>query len=254
MFSIHSQILAINNTKLLLSLSAYMYISPMPSCAVSFILTNTNVHYINFKKAAYWFFVSPPLLIHSCTSFPAVAAASLALTSTVSTSVEVNEPMSFTVQTMAEDPLSPGTYIPLTTGRHSILNVDMTIAWDTKKFYILFPGGNLNFYQIHSTAYTLGGSEVIEDGRFDLKIRKQCVNGTATFNDVRILNETTNIQLNFTQILPYYPWERVPPNYNETLVYDTTTRTFNTFVATSYSPAVVFSPPFNVTSKSSTCA
>ena len=34
-----------------------------------------------------------------------------------------------------EDPANPGTYIPLTYGRHSILNVELTIAFDSKLFY-----------------------------------------------------------------------------------------------------------------------
>lgn len=160
----------------------------------------------------------------------------------------MNEPMSFTVQTMREDPNSPGTLIPLTSGRHSIMYVDMTIAWDTKKFYIYFPV-NLNFYQIYSSQYTLAGSEVGEDGRLDFRIRKQCSAGTATFNDVRILEEVHDLQLNFTQTLPYYPWERVPAIYNETIVYDLSTYTFNTHAAVGNSPAVVFTPPINVTCK-----
>ena len=178
-----------------------------------------------------------------------MAAASLEITSVVDTDVYVNEPMSFTVQTMADNPNSPGSLIPLTSGRHSIMNIDMTIAWDTKKFYIYFPA-NFNFYQIQSSQYTLGGAEVEEDGRLDLRVRKQCTAGTATFNDVRVLEEVEDLQLNFTQTLPYYPWERVPPTYNETIVYDFTTFTFNTNAAVGNSPAVVFTPPINVTCKS----
>lgn len=158
--------------------------------------------------------------------------------------------MTFTVQTMAVDPANPNSFIPLTTGRHSILNVDLTIAYDCKKFYIFFPSGNFNFHQLASSTHTLGGADVIENGYFDLVIRKQCSSGTATFTDVRILDEATNIQLNFTQTLSYHPWERWPPVYNDAWVLDWSTWTQKTYVADSLtSPAVAFTNAFNVTRK-----
>ena len=208
--------------------------------------------YVTVLDYAHSVHSSAILFIKSYPSPPtphAVAAASVEIVSVVNSSVEVNQPLSFTVQTMADDPSSPGTLIPLTSGRHSALYIDLTVAWDFKKFYIIFPG-NLNFFQIFSTEVTLDGSEVGENGRLDYTIRKQCVNGSATFSDVRILEEVTNLQLNFTQTLPYYPWERVPPNYNETIMYDFDAMVFMTSAAESYSPAVVFTPPFNVSCES----
>ena len=194
-------------------------------------------------------FFLPSDLFSSLLSLP-VAAAKLEITSGSQANVLVNEPMTFTVQTMAEDPANPGTYIPLTTGRHSILNVDLTIAYDWKKFYIYFPSGNFNFHQLASSTHTLGGADVMENGYFDLVIRKQCSSGTATFTDVRILTEATDIQLNFTQTLSYHPWERWPPMYNDAWVLDWTSWTQKTYVDDSLtSPAVVFTNAFNVTRK-----
>ena len=179
-----------------------------------------------------------------------MAAAKLEITSGSQANVIVNEPMSFTVQTMAVDPTDPNNLIPLTTGRHSILNVDLTIAYDFKTFYIYFPLGNFNLNQLASSMYTLGGADVMENGYFDLVIRKQCSSGQATFSDVRILTEAVDIQLNFTQTLPYHPWERWPPVYNDTLVLDWGTWTQQSFIADSlYSPAVAFTNAFNVTCK-----
>jgi hypothetical protein len=182
-----------------------------------------------------------------------VPAAKLEITSGSQANVFVNEPMTFTVQTMAEDPANPGTFIPLTTGRHSILNVDLTIAYDWKQFYIYFPSGNFNFHQLASSTYTLGGADVMENGYFDLVIRKPCSAGMATFTDVRILTEAMDVQLNFTQTIHYHPWERWPPVYNETWVLDWTTWTQKTYVAdhSALSGAVAFTNAFNVTRKKS---
>ena len=181
-----------------------------------------------------------------------VAAAKLEITSGTQANVLINEPMMFTVQTMAVDPADPNNFIALTTGRHSILNVDLTIAYDYKKFYIFFPSGNFNFHQLASSSYTLGGADVMENGYFDLVIRKQCSSGQATFTDVRILDEATHIHLNFTQTLSYHPWERWPPVYNDVWRQDWTTWTQKTFVDDEYSltsPAVAFTNAFNVTRK-----
>ena len=151
---------------------------------------------------------------------------------------------------MAVDPTDPNNFIPLTDGRHSILNVDLTIAYDFKQFYIYFPSGNFNFNQLFSSTYTLGGADVKENGYFDHVIRKQCSSGQVTFTDVRILTEATNIQLNFTQTLPYHPWERWPPIYSDTWVLDWTTWTQKSYVDDSLlSPAVAFTNVFNVTGK-----
>lgn len=174
-------------------------------------------------------------------------AAKLEIISAPQGNVYVNEPMTFTVQTMAEDPSSPGTYINLTSGRHSALYVDLGIAWDTKEFYVYY-GSDVNFNELYTTTHILGGSDVSENGNFDLTIRKRCSSGTATFSDVRILTEATNIHLNFTQTLPYYPWERWPADYNDT-VNVTSYYTFFTLSDGTVPPGVALTPAFNVTGK-----
>jgi len=161
--------------------------------------------------------------------------------------VYVNQPMSFTVQTKAEDPSTPGTYIDLTTGRHSTLTVDLTIAYDEKRFYIFFPGGNFNLNQIAFSTYNLAGTDVEENGKLDRRVRKKCVNGAATFNDIRITTTAVDIRLNFTQTLSYYPWERWPPIYNGTTILDWTTFTLYSLSDGENSPGVALTPPFNVT-------
>ena len=161
--------------------------------------------------------------------------------------VSVNKPMTFIVQTMAEDPFSPGSYISLVSGRHSTLNVDLTISYDEKRFYIFFPSGNFNWNQIASSRYNLAGIDVEENGLLDRIVRKRCSLGTATFDDIRITTEAMNVQLNFTQTLPYYPWERWPPIYNGTTILDWTTFTFYSVSDSEMSPGVALTPPFNVT-------
>lgn len=138
-----------------------------------------------------------------------MAASHLEITSPAQGNVVVNEPMAFTVQTMTEDPSNPGTYIALTTGRHSTLNVDVTISWETKVFYMFLPA-SFNINELLSSQYTLAGTDVTKNGNLDLRVRKRCVAGAATFTDIRVIDEAMNIRLNFTQTLPYYPWERWP--------------------------------------------
>ena len=172
-------------------------------------------------------------------------AAKLEISSTLPGNVEVNEPMSFTVRTLAEDPDNPGSYIVLTTGRHSALYIDATVAWDWKEFAVMAPNFNPN--QLISSDVTLGGTDVSQNGILDLVSRKQCVGGVATFDDIRVLNAVEDVQLNFTQSLPYYPWERWPPVYNEDQIHFASS--FTTYVANTSSDAVLFTPPFNVTCK-----
>lgn len=192
-------------------------------------------------------------IIHDNQSFIylfAVQAAKLEITSPLlgdPGNVYVNQPMSFTVQTKAEDPSTPGTYIDLTTGRHSTLTVDLTIAYDEKRFYIFFPGGNFNLNQIAFSTYNLAGTDVEENGKLDRRVRKKCVNGAATFNDIRITTTAVDIRLNFTQTLSYYPWERWPPIYNGTTILDWTTFTLYSLSDGENSPGVALTPPFNVT-------
>ena len=175
-------------------------------------------------------------------------AAKLEITSPAQGNVNVNEPMSFTVQTMAEDPNNPGSYIALTTGRHSTLNVDLTIAWDDKEFYVFFPA-NINLNQIYKSAYTLAGDEVNENGLLDLAVRKRCVNGAANFDNIVVVDEAIEIHLNFTQTLPYYPWERWPPIYNDSVVITPYWSTYSTSDGNN-SPGVALTPAINVTGTS----
>ncbi len=178
-------------------------------------------------------------------SLPPVQAAKLEITSTPQGNVDVNEPMSYTVQTMAEDPSSPGSYIALTTGRHSALIVDLSIAWDEKEFLVYY-GSATNFNEIYRTTHILGGADVSKNGLFDLAIRKQCSSGTATFTDVRVLTEATHIHLNFTQTLPYYPWERWPPDYTDNVVLTAYWTYYSTSDGT-IPPGVALTPAINVT-------
>ena len=180
-----------------------------------------------------------------------MAAAGLEFVSPVSGdpgAMTVNHPMSFSIKTVADDPANPGTNIDLTTGRHARLNVDLTVSWDRKRFYFYFPA-NYNVNQLYSTSYLLGGTDAAENGRFDMVIRKQTVAGTATFTDVRITTEATDVQLNFTQILPNHPWERRPPVYENSVIHSDTVD--GVYVLWTYSnettsPAVLLTPPFTV--------
>lgn len=162
-------------------------------------------------------------------------------------SITVNHPMSFTVKTIAEDPANPGTFIDLTAGRHSALNVDLTVSWDTKRFYFYFPA-NFNVNQLYSSSYMLGGTDIMENGRFDKVIRKQAVAGVATFTDVRITTEATDIRLNFTQTLSNAPWERRPPVYDSNIHSGTDDGVLVlwTYSNESTSSAVLLTPTFTV--------
>ena len=161
--------------------------------------------------------------------------------------VTVNHPLSFSVKTVAYNPSTMAT-VDLTTGRHSALNVDLTISWDSKRFYFYFPA-NFNVNQLYSSQYVLGGTDTMQNGRFDTVIRKQAVAGVATFTDVRITTEATDIRLNFTQTLSNAPWERRPSEYDTDIfsgrvdgVLCLWTETANTT-----SNAVLLTPAFNVT-------
>lgn len=177
---------------------------------------------------------------------PAVQAARLDITSGATPAdVFINEPMTFSVQTMAEDPTNPGSYIPLTTGRHSTLNVDLTISYDSKVFFIFVPPTR-NVREIYLSSYTLAGPDVTQNGRMDLHIRKQCSSGAATFNNVSIATAASAITLNFTQSLPYYPYERWPPNYNDSVQVMNTWFYHTISVNTTQPPGVAVTSQFAV--------
>lgn len=162
--------------------------------------------------------------------------------------ITVNHPMTFTVKTIAEDPDNPGTFLDLTTGRHSALNVDLTISWDSKRFYFYFPA-NFNINQLYSSQFMLGGTDIMQNGRFDTVIRKQAVGGVATFSDVRITTEATDVRLNFTQTLSNAPWERRPPVYDFNLESGTEDGVLLLWTITNGTapPAVLLTSSFNVT-------
>lgn len=164
--------------------------------------------------------------------------------------VTVNHPMTFTVRTIAEDPNNPGTFITLTSGRHSALNVDLTISWDTKRFYFYFPA-NFNVNQLYSSQFTLGGTDIMQNGRFDTVIRQRAVAGVTTFTDVRITTEATNVRLNFTQTLSNAPWERRPAVYDNLNNLESGTEggvlLLWTIANGTSPPAVLLTPTFNVT-------
>ena len=162
--------------------------------------------------------------------------------------VTVNHPMTFSVKTLAYDPDNNTMMINLTTGRHSILNVDLTISWDSKRFYFYFPA-NFNINQLYHTDAQLGGTGSMQNGRFDTVIRQQAVGGVATFSDIRILTEATNIRFNFTQTQSNPPWERRPPVYDSTIHSAIVDGVFLlwTETANNTSGAVLLSPEFNIT-------
>ena len=162
--------------------------------------------------------------------------------------VTVNHPMSFSVKTLAYDPNDTMSMIDLTTGRHSALNVDMTISWDSKRFYFYFPA-NFNINQLYTTAAQLDGTDAMQNGRFDTVIRQQAVDGVATFTDVRITTEATNIRFNFTQTLSNAPWERRPPVYDSAIMSEVVDGVLLLWTETvnNTSGAVLLSPEFNVT-------
>ena len=171
-----------------------------------------------------------------------VQAAAINITSSIPSTLYVNEPITVTTQTLAVDP-NNGNLIPLTEGRHSSLNIELTIGWELKRFYIFFPP-SFNLQELKTTEVTLGGRDAKLNGQFDLVIRKRAVLGQATFEDVRITNIYSDVIINITQILPYDPWERWPAVYNDTITwYD------NIFFNTNesdYSPATVLSERFDV--------
>ena len=164
--------------------------------------------------------------------------------------ITVNHPVTFSVKTVAVDPADPSSFIDLTVGRHSALNIDLTISWDSKKFFFYFPA-NFNINQLYSTSYMLGGTDATENGRFDTVIRQQAVDGVATLTGVRITTEATDVRLNFTQTQSNAPWERRPPVYDSNIRSEVADGVILlwTFTNETTSPAVLLTPPFNVSCK-----
>ena len=172
----------------------------------------------------------------------------LNITSPTPTSLFVNEPFTFTVQTLAEDPDNNGSYIPVTIGRHSTLNIDMTISWDHKLFHLgMHP--TANFHYLLRSDCVMAGPGVTPNSRNDLRVRKRCVNGEASFPDIRVASVCSNITFNFTQTLPYYPWERWPPQYNDNIIFDIPKLGMYTKAAKNMATGVAITPPFSVTRK-----
>ena len=162
--------------------------------------------------------------------------------------VYVNEPQTVVVQTMMESASSPSGYSPLTIGRHSQLHVDLTISYDSKEYArIVAPGYGFHFQSLVTSSYKLGGRDVTLNAKEDLRIRKRCVAGMATFEDVRILTLATDVHLNITQTQPYWPWVRVPFHYGDALDFpEDSPGLFQVNLSASYSPGVAVSNGFNV--------
>lgn len=148
-------------------------------------------------------------------------------------------------QTLAQDPDDPTNMIPLTQGRHSSLNMDLTIGWEFKRFYIFFPP-SINLQELKTSNLTLASEGARVNGYYDIVVRQRCVLGQATFNDIRILNASSNVVINITQLLPYDPWERWPAWYNDTVI-----QVDGTFYTndSSASPAVALTRQINVVGK-----
>lgn len=163
------------------------------------------------------------------------------------TDVYVNEPQTVVVQTMMENASSPTGFSPLTVGRHSQLHADLTISYDSKVYAsIVEPGYSFIFQTLVSTSYLLGGKDVTLNAKEDLRIRKRCISGMATFEDVRILTEAPNVHLNITQTQPYWPWVRVPFYYQDVLEFPVVVYFNQLNLSATYSPAVAVSNGFNV--------
>ena len=160
--------------------------------------------------------------------------------------VYVNEPQTVVVQTMMENASSPTGYSLLTVGRHSQLHVDLTISYDSKQYArVVAPGYGFHFQSLVSTSYILGGKDVTLNAKEDLRIRKRCVAGMATFEDVRILTLGVSVHLNITQTQPYWPWVRVPFYYGDVLEFPSVYSS-QVNLSASYSPAVAVSNGFSV--------
>ena len=171
----------------------------------------------------------------------------MVVSSTVGSSVPVNTPFDFTLSTMYEYPLGSGNFSQLTEGPHSSLHIDCYVHY---KFKLVYKGRDKggNYHKILETDVTLGGNGVRENAKFDLMIRKQAVAGVAVFDGIRILDVMDSVQLNFTQTLPFYPWERRPFSYTEQWIAGPISRSKllnNTDPVDS--PAVAVSHEFNVT-------
>ena len=143
-------------------------------------------------------------------------AAAINITSSVPDTVYVNQPLTITAETLAVDPNDPDSLILLTEGRHSSLHIDLTIGWEFKTFYFFFPT-SVNCQELKQSNVTLASKDAHVNGMYDIIVRKRAVNGQVTFEDIRILNIYSNVVINVTQLLPYDPWERWPPIYNDTI-------------------------------------
>lgn len=162
-------------------------------------------------------------------------------------SIPVNSRLSFSVQTMTYDLANPSSLVPLEDGRHSTLTIDLSVSWDYKRFYMTFPA-NFNQNELLHSQYQLGGTGTSLNGLFDTVIRKKAVQGLATFDDVRILNEGADVRLNFTQTQSHFPWERRPAVYDPIIrsskVGDV--NTIWTYSNETTSPAVLLTRSFSV--------
>ena len=86
-------------------------------------------------------------------------------------------------------------------------------------------------------------------------MRSQFVGGTASFDDIQILDVHAGVRLNLTVFLPTFPWTRRPDSYTDfasKVVYPwAVTGDTVLFMNTSYTqdPAVYISAPIPVTGK-----
>ena len=173
-------------------------------------------------------------------------AAAINITSSVPDNVYVNQPLTITAETLAVDPNDPNSLILLTEGRHSSLHIDLTIGWEFKTFYIFFPT-SVNCQELKQSNVTLASKDAHVNGMYDTIVRKRAVNGQVTFEDIRILNIYSNVVINVTQLLPYDPWERWPPIYNDTIDY--VGGLYFHSIDSSNSPAVAVTSRFDVIGK-----
>lgn len=120
--------------------------------------------------------------------------------------------MNFSVRTIGAR--NNGSEFYLTYGTDATLHIDLGVAWYWKYFFSK-PGSV--YRGVSSPLLTLAGKDVFETAQGDLIIRQRAVNGSASFEDVRILEEFSAVKLNFTMSKPEFDWRRVDDDYSDTL-------------------------------------
>ena len=142
------------------------------------------------------------------------------------------------VQTQYQDPMNASVYLPLTTGRHSTLNVDLSVA-GANYYYVSDQGTGVD-NELYYSSIIVTSSEGFQTAQKLWQVRKRCVNGSAQFSDISINKSSSGLKFNFTQTLPYYPWDRWPPIYQEQFYYYFSNVVYLPFPSANRSPGVAY--------------